>query len=133
MPYFTYVGVAEQSLDDARAAVGAAQAAVRAARRDYHTSMDNLEQISLDIQRAQAHRYRSTRGAEPTPDSTTLEVWYQAEERRRAEDESAAAAAQSAWEALLAATDVSEEAMNVPGAQAALAVAREARAVSITK
>jgi len=33
--------------------VGAAQAAVRAARRDYHTSMDNLEQISLDIQRAQ--------------------------------------------------------------------------------
>jgi len=82
---------------------------VRAARRDYHTSMDNLEQISLDIQRAQA------------------------EERRRAEDESAAAAAQSAWEALLAATDVSEEAMSVPAAQAALAVAREARAVSITK
>jgi len=109
VPYFTYVGVAEQSLDDARAAVGAAQAAVRAARRDYHTSMDNLEQISLDIQRAQA------------------------EERRRAEDESAAAAAQSAWEALLAATDVSEEAMSVPAAQAALAVAREARAVSITK
>ena len=34
--------------------------------------MDNLEQISLDIQRAQAHRYRATRGAEPTPDSTTL-------------------------------------------------------------
>ena len=60
-------------------------------------------------------------------------MWYQAEERRRAEDESAAAAAQSAWEALLAATDVSEEAMSVPAAQAALAVAREARAVSITK
>ena len=59
VPYFVYRTVMEQELEEKRLAVAQAQQSVRVAKKEYHRAMDYLEEISLDIQRAESARKKA--------------------------------------------------------------------------
>lgn len=54
VPYFVCRTLLEQQLEDGRQAVAASKKQVQSARRAYNFAMDQLETLSLDIQRKQA-------------------------------------------------------------------------------
>jgi len=62
VPYFVCRTLLEQQLEGGRQAVAASKQQVQTARRAYNCAMDQLETLSLDIQRKQAGRARA--GAE---------------------------------------------------------------------
>ena len=62
VPYFVCRTLLEQQLEEGRQAVAASKQQVQTTRRAYNSAMDQLETLSLDIQRKQAGRARA--GAE---------------------------------------------------------------------